>query len=63
MKGKTADMIYRNRLHFAAIIRRAIREGTLTSYERSRTLWRHAVIAGEWHCYEPAGWSMLEEQR
>ncbi len=45
-------MIYRNRLHFAAILRRAIAEGTLTSYERDG-LDRTAVLAdGSIHRYE-----------
>jgi hypothetical protein len=49
-------MIYRNRLHFAAVVRRARRDGTLTSYDRQPNQWRAATIGWRWHLYEPA-WS------
>jgi len=52
-------MTYTNRLNFAAVVRRAIREGTLTSYERDHLMGRCAVIAGIAHTYEPAWRSIL----
>ncbi len=53
-------MIYRSRSHFAAVVRRAIRERTLVSYERDHWMGRCAVLAdGTVHTYEPAWQSML----
>lgn len=55
-------MIYRNRLHFAAILRKARAEGTLTSYDKQGQ-WRNATVNWSWRIYEPAYQSMLNDER
>jgi hypothetical protein len=56
-------MTYRNRQHFAAVVNRARREKTLTSYDKQRGQWRAATINWQWHIYEPAWSTMLDEER
>ncbi len=53
-------MIYRNRLHFAAILRRARAERTLTSYDKHGAH-RSATVNWKWHLYE--GPSMPVDER
>ncbi len=58
------DQRYTSRVSFAAIVRRALREGVLVRYERDLRLGRTAVLSnGSVHTYEPAWRTMLAEGR
>lgn len=57
-------MTFTNRLHFAAVVRDAIRRGTLVNYERDLRLGRTATLTdGRVLTYEPAWQSMLRQEQ